>query len=113
MKRKLMLRVVSTLALMAMLLTGCASKQKVSSDLKAKNNIYQSSNASNANTVSSINKDAKSISDNDLLKSANEDSTTQLDSVDGQSQELNSDEINSLLNENTDLKNISSSFSVK
>lgn len=113
MKRKFILGIVSALTLIALLLTGCANNQKVSSDLKAKNNIYQSSNAPNANTTSSINKDAKSITDDDLLKSAGEDSSTQLDSVDSQSVQLSSDEINALLNENTDLKNISSSFSVK
>lgn len=113
MKRKFILGIVSTLTLTALLFTGCANKQKVSSALKSENTTYQSSNTSNANTTSSINKDAKSISDNDLLKSASEDSATQLDSFDSQSQELNSDEINSLLNEGNDLKNISSSFSVK
>lgn len=112
MKRKFALGIVSTLTIIALLLTGCASKQKVSSALKAENTTYQSSNTSANNTLTT-NKDIKSITDEDLLKSAGQDSSTQLDSVDSQSEQLNSDEINALLNENTDLKNISSSFSVK
>lgn len=111
-KKKFILGIVSILTLFALLLTGCANRQKVSSALKAENTKYQSSNTSANNTVST-NKDSKSITDDDLLKSTGDDSSTQLDSVDSQSVQLSSDEINALLNENTDLKNISSSFSVK
>lgn len=54
-------------------------------------------------TVTSVNpittKDAKSITDNDLINFASEDALTQLDSVGDQTKQLSTDETNLLLND--------------
>lgn len=118
MKRKFILSILSIMTVTTLLCIGCANKQKVSSSLKEKNATYQSSNittdsTSATNTIFPTNKDPKNVTDNDFLKSADEDTAVQLDSVDSPLQELSSDEINTLLNDNTEFKNIPSNFSVK
>lgn len=108
MKRKFMVGVISIMTAAALLLTGCANGGR-----RIKGNKQQAAVTSSAGSTSAVKKDAKNITDSDLINSAAEDEDVQLDSVDDQSQQLNSDEIDTLLNDNSDLNNIPSSFSVK
>ena len=103
-----MVGVSSIMTAAALLLTGCSNGGR-----RIKNNKQQAAVTSSAGSTSAVKKDAKNITDSDLINSAAEDEDVQLDSVDDQSQQLNSDEIDTLLNDNSDLNNIPSSFSVK
>lgn len=100
MKRKFAVAVVCIITITTLLFTGCSNDRKTAESSKGGIN-------------STINKDAKNITDSDLINSAEEDSSTQLESLDTQSQQLSSDEIDSLLDDNNDLNNIPSNFSAK
>lgn len=106
MKRKFLLGIIGTLTASALLFSGCS---KVSSSLEGAN-IQKSSAVSD---TSSSYKIPKNITDKELMKEADGDSSVQLDSVDNQSQQLTTDEINSLLNDNNDLNNVPSTINVK
>lgn len=108
MKRKFMVGIISILTVTALLFSGCANGAR-----RIRNNKQQTTAASTAGSTSAVKKDAKSITDSDLINSAAEDEDVQLDSMDDQSQQLSSDEIDTLLNDNSDLNNIPSGFSVK
>ncbi|MDP4089874.1 MAG: hypothetical protein Q8930_11465 [Bacillota bacterium] len=106
MKSKFVLVLAGIFTITALLLTGCTNgSQRVGSR-------GQQSSVSTAPGSSAINKDAKNITDSDLISSAKQDEDVQLDSPEDQSQQLSSDDIDSLLNDNG-LDSIPSNFSAK
>lgn len=113
MKRKFILELAGILTLTTLLFAGCSSGGNTANKLMEGDKTNQTSNASAVKSTSAINKDPKKITDSDLLNSDSKDSTVQLDPVDGESQQLSSDEIDTLLNENNDLNDIPSNFNVK
>lgn len=113
MKKNFSLKLTSILAIIVLLFAGCSNRTKAENNLRGVNSKLQTSVISKNSNTSVLNKDSKNITDEDLLNSANEDSTSQLDSLDAQDQNLTTDEINILLNDNNDLKNMPSNFSVK
>lgn len=110
MKKKNILSAASIFIIGALLLSGCAGSGNTADKV---NSVKSANNSGSVNSSASVKKDAKSITDSDLLNSSGQDSSVQLDSVDDQQQSLSSDELDSLLNDNSDLNNISSSFNVK
>ena len=110
MKRKFAIEIIFILT--ALLFTGCSNGEGKAGKLKEGDNLQQSSNTSKSVSNTTIKKDAKTITDSDLINSAGEDSSVQLDSLDDQLEQLSPDEIDSLLSDNSDLNNIPSNFSV-
>ena len=112
-KRKFTLAIVSILTIAALLFTGCSNVERRADKLKRGNITKQNSNTSSAGNNTTLKKDARNITDNDLINSAMEDSSVQLDSLDDFTGQMNSDELDLLLNDNSDLNNIPSNFSVQ
>lgn len=121
-KRKFSVGMICILTITTLLFAGCSNGSKGANNSKGVNNTQQtsttvapSSNSTIADTGSNstTNKDAKNITDVDLMNSAKEDSSVQLDSVDTESQQLSSEEIDSLLNDNSGLNNIPTNFNTK
>lgn len=94
MRKKFILAIAVLLSVTMLLSSGCSDIVKTASTAKGGN-------------ISS------SVSDNDLINSDRQDSSPQLDSIDDQVQDLSQDELNSLLNDNSDLNNIPSSIDLK
>ena len=100
MKNIFSLGIICTLMVTTLLFSGCS------------NGANKSNNPKGASDTT-ISNDVKSITDIDLINSDKEDPTVQLDSIDTQSQELSTEEIDLLLNDNSDFDNISSDLSAK
>ncbi|KOA18727.1 hypothetical protein CLHOM_30110 [Clostridium homopropionicum DSM 5847] len=130
MKRKFVIRLIGFLTIITLLFTGCSkggnnfgdntgsNAQKSTNTLVTENTSVKDDNSSDesslsTNNISTVNKNARNITDSDLLNSDKSDSTSQLDSLYIQSEQLTQDEIDSLLNDNSDLNSIPSHFSVK
>lgn len=119
MKRKFSVGIVCIFTITTLLFAGCSNRGTRANNLKEVSSTHQTSNVStkyNTSTMggnTTINKDAKDITDSDLINSEAEDTSIQLDSLDTQAYQLSTDEIDSLLNDNSDLQNIPSNFSVK
>lgn len=94
-KKTFSLGLICILTITTLIFSGCSTENRKADNLKEVSNT-------------TLNKDAKTITDNDLINSDKEDSNIQLDSIDTQSQQLSTDEIDLLLNDNNDLDNISS-----
>jgi len=92
-KKGFVLRLLAILIISTLVFTGCSVGGK---------NTNEKSNTLNSSNTSTM-KDGKSITDNDLMNSANEDAPTQLDSVGDQTNQLSSDEIDLLLNDNINI----------
>lgn len=107
-KNKFVLNATCILIITSLLFAGCSNGTKTSTDGKAGTN-----NTTSTTGDSTINKDAKNINDSDLINSATSDSTVQLDSVDNPTQQLSSDEIDALLNDNSGLYNVPTNFTAK
>lgn len=90
MKKSFALRLLGMLIISALIFAGCS--------VGGKNTKQKSNTLTSGNTFTT--KDAKSITDDDLINSAAEDTPTQLDSVENQTKQLSSDEIDLLLNDN-------------
>lgn len=112
MKKGLTAVLICILTISTLLFSGCAKGGSKLLGLKVGNTSRQISNTSSTNT-NTVSKDVKSITDNELIKSAEEDSPVQLDSMDSQSQELTSDDIDTLLDDNSVTSSIPSDFSVR
>lgn len=121
-KRKFSVGMICILTITTLLFVGCSNGSKGANNSKGVNNTQQTSTtvAPGSNSTiadlgsnSTTNKDAKNITDIDLMNSAKEDSSVQLDSVDTEAQQLSSEEIDSLLNDNSGLNNIPTNFSAK
>jgi len=106
-KKSIAVKIICLFTIGALLFAGCSSSGK------SINNPSQDSTVQATVNTSTIKSNVKDITDSDLLKSADEDSTTQLDSADDNSKELTSDEIDTLLNDNSDIDNIPSNYKVK
>jgi purine-nucleoside phosphorylase len=111
-KRRFSVGLICILTITTLLFAGCSKDSKGESKLKGVSNKEQTSTTSTSNSNSTTNKDEKSITDSDLINSAKEDSSVQLDSVDTESQMLSDEEMDLQLS-NNELNNIPSSFNVK
>ena len=112
-KKHFTLGIICLVTIVALLLTGCSNARSKAEGLKRGNITKQNSNNYSAGNNSTIKKDAKNITDIDLINSSVEDSSVQLDSLDDFTLQLSSDEIDSLLSDNSDLNNIPSNFSAE
>ena len=112
-KRKFSVGMICILTITTLLFVGCSNGSKGANNSKGVNNTQQTSTTVAPGSNSTTNKDAKNITDIDLMNSAKEDSSVQLDSVDTEAQQLSSEEIDSLLNDNSGLNNIPTNFSAK
>jgi len=83
------LKIICILTITTFLFVGCSNGNKQAKNLKEVSKATMSKNA-------------KSITDNDLLDSQKQDSSTQLDSIDDQIYQLSTDEIDYLLNDTRD-----------
>lgn len=102
MKKKFIFTLAAALAVTALLAAGCSNNRSIAN------------NSKEVNTPSVTSKNTKNVNDSEIINSSGQDSSAQLDSIDDdQLQELNSDELDTLLNDNNDLSSIPSSFSVK
>ena len=107
-KNKSILNATCVLIITSLLIAGCSNGTKISTNGQAGTN-----NTASTTGASTINKDAKTISDSDLMNSATSDSTAVLDSVDDPGQQLSSDEIDALLNDNSAINDIPTNFTAK
>jgi hypothetical protein len=112
-KRKFSVGMICILAITTLLFVGCSNDSKGSSNLKGVSNAQKTSTNVAPGSNSIIDKEAKNTRDRDLITSAGEDSPIQLDSLETEAQGLSSEEIDSLLNDNSELNNIPTNFNVK
>jgi purine-nucleoside phosphorylase len=102
-KKRFLLGLISIFTISTLLFAGCSNSGKDARNLNTGNNTQQALNTSTNGNNSTIKKDSKNIADSDLINSASEDSPALLTSVDAQSENLSSDEIDSLLDDNSNL----------
>lgn len=112
MKKKFILQLLGLLIVTTLLFTGCSNSGKSANNFNKNNTPQTATSVADSGSPKAENNE-KNITDSDLLKTADEDSTTQLDSIDDNSKQLSSDEIDSLLNDNSDINNIPTNYSVK
>lgn len=113
MKRKFVIGAISVLTIAALMFTGCGRLRNKIKEVRANNTTQQSSKANKEDSAATAGKDAKNISDSDLMKSEAEDEGVQLDSAEDVSQQLSSEELDTLLNDKDELSDIPTSFNVK
>lgn len=100
-------------AVSLLIFTGCSSSVNQTGKSIANTNASQSKGAYNSPNASVSSSKAKNISDNDLLNEATKDSNVEVDSADIQVPQLDSSDIDTLLNDNNDVSNIPSHISIK
>lgn len=88
-KKRFALKLVGAMIISVLIFAGLSVRRKSTEQ--------KSSTVTSANTITT--KDVKSITDNDLINSAEEDTPTQLDSVEDQTKQLSPSETNLLLND--------------
>ncbi len=88
-KKRFALKLVGAMIISVLIFAGLS--------VSGKSTEQKSSNVTSVNTITT--KDVKSITDDDLINSAAEDTPTQLDSVEDQTKQLSPNETNLLLND--------------
>ncbi|MDP4144912.1 MAG: hypothetical protein Q8936_10605 [Bacillota bacterium] len=105
MKKSFVLGLMIMMTISALLFSGCSMGGRLANRVQKRTVSEQNNNNSaQGNTV--VRKNLKDVTDEDLLNASSDDSSTQLDSIDNQADQLNSDDLDTLLNDSSDIDNL-------